>query len=86
MLDQLGLTYLMLEIFNSRMEKLYEGNGDAVEVLYCNYHMGGVFNSFCYWLRKNMTIPPEELARQCVQILPKDFSPWLNRHEGKTNP
>lgn len=85
MLDRLGLSYLLLEILNFRMEKLCDSNVDAVKLLYCNYHVGGVFNSFRYWLRENMVIPPEELARQCVQILPRDFSPWLSGQAEKSN-
>lgn len=73
-LDRLSLSYLLLDEMNARFG---ENELDAVRRLYYHYHIGGVFNSFRYWLREDMTIPPETLAKQCVMILPKDFSPQL---------
>lgn len=81
LLDRLSLSYLLLEELNARTDGAAREQMDAVQRLYCNYHIGGVFNSFRYWLRENMTIPPEELARQCVAILPEDFSPRLMRQK-----
>lgn len=74
LLNQRSLSYLLLDEMNAR---LGEDKLDAVQRLYYHYHIGGVFNSFRYWLREDMTIPPETLAKQCVMILPKDFSPQL---------
>lgn len=74
LLDFRGLSYLLLEEMSSRLSV---ADADPVRMLYLNYHLGGVFNSFRYWLSSGMTIPPEELARQCVAILPPDFTPCL---------
>lgn len=77
LLDSLSLSHLLLDEMNARIEELCVGKADAVQRLYCHYHIGGVFNSFRYWLRDGMQIAPEELARQCVAILPEDFFPKL---------
>lgn len=79
LLDRLSLSHLLLDEMNARIVPLCDSTMDPVQRLYCNYHIGGVFNSFRYWLREGMTIPPQMLARQCVAILPEDFSPRLLR-------
>lgn len=76
LLDRMSLTYLLLEELNERIS-VPGRNDDAVQMLYCRYHIGGVFNSFRYWLREDMATAPEELAGQCMAFLPKDFSPRL---------
>lgn len=73
LLDREGLSYMLLEVLNDRIP----ASSDAVSALYANYHIGGVFNAFRYWLRGGMEISPEKLAQQCVQILPADFAPKL---------
>lgn len=77
LLDRMSLSHLLLDAMNARIRERSCCSPDPVQQLYCSYHIGGVFNSFRYWLAKDMTIPPEDLARQCILILPKDFSPQL---------
>lgn len=77
LLEKHNLTYLMLEELNSRIPQVHGPQGGAACSLYCNYHIGGVFNSFRYWLSENMATSPEKLAMQCVTFLPKDFTPML---------
>lgn len=77
LLDLLGLSYLLLEEMNSRIPEICAPNAGEVQLLYCRYHIGGVFNSFRFWLAGGMSIPPRQLAGECMQILPRDFSPWL---------
>lgn len=72
-----GLSYLLLDEMNSRIPASLAGRKADAAALYCHYHLGGVFNSFCYWLRGEMCIPPARLAHLCVQILPADFQPQL---------
>lgn len=77
LLDRLSLTYLLLEEMDERISGEENRTADAVQALYCHYHIGGVFNSFRLWLREDMNTAPEVLARQCMMILPKDFAPRL---------
>lgn len=77
LLERLSLSYLLLEELNDRIRPLFGNQMDAVENLYCHYHLGGVFNSFRLWVHENMQTSPEILARQCMMILPDDFSPRL---------
>ena len=72
-----GLSYLLLDEMNSRIPASLTGRKADAAALYWHYHLGGVFNSFCYWLRGEMSIPPARLAHLCVQILPADFQPQL---------
>ena len=81
LLEDRSLSYLLLEEMNSRLSC---AETDPVRLLYLNYHFGGVFNSFRYWLNSGMTIPPEVLARQCVAILPEDFTPSLYGQKTKS--
>lgn len=75
-----GLSYLLLDEMNSRISGMLAGRKDAAAELYFHYHLGGVFNSFCFWLQSDMQIPPGQLARLCVRILPENFQPQLLRH------
>lgn len=77
LLDRHALTYLLLEEMNSRIMQIHGQEPDALVSLYSNYHIGGVFNSFRYWLSEEMATPPEQLAERCLMFLPKDFSPKL---------
>ena len=81
MLDRHGLSFLLLEEMNSRISQIHGESHEATFSLYCNYHMGGVFNSFRYWLYENMATSPENLAQQCLMFLPKDFHPQLLRRQ-----
>ena len=77
LLHRRELSYLLLEEMNARVPPPPDpARGDAVS-LYGSYHIGGVFNSFLYWLRGEMAIPPVRLARLCVEMLPADFQPQL---------
>lgn len=77
LLDQRGLTFLLLEEMNARIPQIHGEGKAAVSSLYCNYHMGGVFNSFRYWLLEDMATPPDKLAAHCMMFLPRDFHPHL---------
>ena len=77
LLDQLGLTFLLLEELNSRIAQVHGNSKAAAHSLACNYHIGGVFNSFRYWLFEDMATPPDRLANQCLMFLPHDFCPYL---------
>lgn len=79
LLHRRALSYLLLDEMIARIPQILDGRTDEAAYLYCNYHIGGVFNSFRYWLDGGMTIPPARLARLCVQILPADFRPLLLR-------
>lgn len=77
LLDQRGLSFLLLEELNSRIAQVHGNSKAAVHSLACNYHIGGVFNSFRYWLFEDMATPPDKLADQCLMFLPRDFCPYL---------
>ena len=77
LLDQRGLSFLLLEELNSRIAQVHGTSNMASYSLACNYHIGGVFNSFRYWLIEDMETPPAKLASQCLTFLPKDFCPYL---------
>ena len=82
LLEKHNLTYLLLVEMNSRIPQVHGAQPEATYSLHCNYHIGGVFNSFRYWLSENMATAPEKLARQCMTFLPEDFTPMLlERHE-----
>lgn len=76
-LDQHSLSYLLLDEMNSRIPQAHGNYRDAIISLYSNYHIGGVFNSFKYWLQEGMKTSPEDLADQCISFLPDEFSPKL---------
>ena len=77
LLDQRGLSFLLLEELNSRIAQIHGRSKAATYSLACNYHIGGVFNSFRYWLFEDMETPPDKLANQCLMFLPRDFCPFL---------
>lgn len=77
LLDQRGLSFVLLEELNARIVQVHGNSKAAVHSLACNYHIGGVFNSFRYWLFEDMATPPDELAYQCLMFLPRDFCPYL---------
>ena len=77
LLDQRGLSFLLLEELNTRIAQVHGISKAAVHSLACNYHIGGVFNSFRYWLFEDMATPPDKLANQCLIFLPRDFCPHL---------
>lgn len=77
LLEKHNLTYLLLVEMNSRIPQVHGAQPEATYSLHCNYHIGGVFNSFRYWLSENMATAPEKLARQCMTFLPEDFTPML---------
>ena len=77
LLDQRGLSFLLLEELNTRIAQVHGNNKAAIHSLACNYHIGGVFNSFRYWLFEDMATPPDKLAHQCMMFLPRDFYPHL---------
>lgn len=77
LLDRCFLSYLLLEELNSRIPQIHGEESGAVLSLYSNYHVGGVFNSFRYWLSEEMATTPGKLAAQCLMFLPSDFSPRL---------
>lgn len=77
LLDQRGLSFLLLEELNTRIAQVHGNSKAAVNSLACNYHIGGVFNSFRYWLFEDMATPPDKLAHQCLMFLPRDFCPYL---------
>lgn len=77
LLDQRGLSFLLLEELNSRIAQVHGNSKAAAHSLACNYHIGGVFNSFRYWLIEDMATPPDKLASQCLMFLPHDFCPYL---------
>lgn len=79
LLDRHNLSFLLLDEMNSRIPQVHGDGAEALSSLYCNYHMGGVFNSFRYWLLEDMATPPEKLAAQCMMFLPPDFMPRLLR-------
>lgn len=79
LLDQRGLSFLLLEELNTRIAQVHGNSKAAAYSLACNYHIGGVFNSFRYWLFEDMATPPEKLAHQCLMFLPRDFCPYLLR-------
>ena len=79
LLDRRGLSFLLLEELNARIPQIHGSSRAAVHSLACNYHIGGVFNSFRYWLFEDMATPPDKLAGQCLMFLPHDFSPYLKR-------
>ena len=81
LLHEKGLSYLLLEEMNARIPAMLAGRHGDAAALYCHYHLGGVFNCFCYWLDGGMQLAPARLARLCVQILPADFSPRLPPRE-----
>ena len=76
LLDSMSLSDLLLDEMNSRFSPTEK---DPVRMLYFHYHIGGVFNSFCYWLKGGMTIAPEVLAKQSLKRLPDAFSPVLQK-------
>ena len=69
--------FLLLEELNTRIAQVHGNSKAAVHSLACNYHIGGVFNSFRYWLFEDMATPPDKLAHQCLMFLPRDFCPYL---------
>lgn len=77
LLDRRGLTFLLLDELNSRITQVHGTGEMASYSLACNYHIGGVFNSFRYWLIEDMATPPDQLASQCLLFLPRDFCPYL---------
>ena len=77
LLDQRGLSFLLLEELNTRIAQVHGNNKAAIHSLACNYHIGGVFNSFRYWLFEDMATPPDKLVHQCMTFLPRDFCPYL---------
>lgn len=77
LLDQRELSFLLLEELNARIAQVHGNSKAAVRSLACNYHIGGVFNSFRYWLFEDMATPPDRLAHQCLMFLPSDFCPYL---------
>ena len=77
LLDRRGLSFLLLEELNTRIDQVHGSSKAAVHSLACNYHIGGVFNSFRYWLLEDMATPPDKLAHQCLMFLPRDFCPYL---------
>lgn len=77
LLDRRGLSFLLLEEMNARIAQVHGNSEAAVHSLACNYHIGGVFNSFRYWLLEDMATPPDKLADQCLMFLPRDFCPYL---------
>ena len=77
LLEKHNLTYLLLVEMNSRIPQVHGSQPEATYSLHCNYHIGGVFNSFRYWLSENMATAPEKLARQCMTFLPENFAPML---------
>ncbi len=79
LLDQRSLTYLLLDEMNQRISFYHRDSEDDLLWFYSQYHIGGVFNAFCFWLREDMTTSPEELAERCICILPDEFSPELTR-------
>ena len=79
LLDRRGLSFLLLEELNARIPQVHGNSKAAVHSLACNYHIGGVFNSFRYWLFEDMATPPDKLAHQCLMFLPRDFCPYLLR-------
>ena len=79
LLDQRELSFLLLEELNTRIAQVHGSSKAAAYSLACNYHIGGVFNSFRYWLFEDMATPPEKLAHQCLMFLPRDFCPYLLR-------
>lgn len=85
LLDSFGLSYLLLEELNSRIPQIHSESDEGLLSLYCNYHIGGVFNSFRYWLREEMQTPPEILAQKCLTILPAEFSPQLLKRQSCTS-
>ncbi len=80
LLDQRGLSFLLLEELNSRITQVHGAGSMAAYSLACNYHIGGVFNSFRYWVLEDMETPPDKLANQCLSFLPRDFCPYLLRN------
>lgn len=81
LLEKHNLTYLLLVEMNSRIPQVHGLQAGATYSLHCNYHIGGVFNSFRYWLSENMATAPEKLARQCMTFLPENFAPMLLRRQ-----
>jgi len=79
LLDRYHLSYLLLDEMNTRIPQIFGDDSDSVYSLYSNYHIGGVFNSFRYWLREDMATSPEMLAEKCLMFLPGDFKPFLFR-------
>ena len=77
LLEKHNLTYLLLVEMNSRIPQVHSPREGAAHSLHCNYHIGGVFNSFRYWLSENMATAPEKLAAQCMTFLPENFAPML---------
>lgn len=77
LLDYHALSHLLLDEMNYRVFRSSQKTGDELLSFYGFYHIGGVFNSFCFWLREDMATTPEELADKCIAILPKEFSPKL---------
>ena len=77
LLERHSLTYLLLVEMNSRIPQVHSPREGAAHSLHCNYHIGGGFNSFRYWLSENMATAPEKLARQCMTFLPENFAPML---------
>lgn len=77
LLDRRGLSFLLLEELNARIAQVHGNSKAAVRSLACNYHIGGVYNSFRYWLLEDMATPPDKLAHQCLMFLPRDFCPYL---------
>ena len=81
LLDSRHLSHLLLEEMNSRIAQIHGDSGRATHSLSCNYHIGGVFNSFRYWLIEEMATPPTVLADRCISFLPEDFSPYLLKNK-----
>ncbi|MCQ2508369.1 MAG: TetR/AcrR family transcriptional regulator [Dorea sp.] len=77
LLDRCSLSYLLLEEMNSRVPQIHGDSEHAIQSLSAVYHVGGVFNSFRYWLHEDMASSPEKLADKCIAFLPEGFSPKL---------
>lgn len=77
LLEKHGLSHHLLEEMDARINQIHGCSLDAVTSLYGNYHMGGIFNCFRYWLKEEMATPPEKLAQAYISFLPKDSSPFL---------
>ena len=86
LLDRRGLSVFLLAELNTRIAQVHGNNKAAAHSLACNYHIGGVFNSFRYWLFEEMETPPDQLARQCLLFLPRDFCPYLLQTDGAAKP
>ena len=71
------LSYLLLEVLNDFFsEEIKENNFDVDFEIY--YHTGGIFNTILLWLDDQMKTLPIQLVKKSLEILPKDFKPFLS--------